>query len=214
MEKVNKLLYIGAGLHLDPIKTFSSTKKFIFIDTLPRSEFDSRRYYTTYYNYNFLNELINNLKNLNFVKKEEVTFKNSQLNLPYINSTLIRFYNPISEQIVNYYVSTNIVYDMNSELLQDIDSSNGLLVSSYYPDKYLLNYFGNKKKLYCYANSIFNYKKDHWFDEEYEGSIFKVIEDKNNSDKYFDEFYLINDNGIEKFDSIEKLKNANDLFTN
>jgi len=120
MEKVNKLLYIGAGLHLDPIKTFSSTKKFIFIDTQPRSEFDSRRYYTTYYNYNFLKELINNFKKLNFLKKEEITFGSSNINLPYINSTLIIFYNQTLDQVVNYYVSTNILYNMNLQLLNDI----------------------------------------------------------------------------------------------
>jgi hypothetical protein len=212
---MNKLLYIGTGLHLDPIKTFSTTKKFIFIDTQPRSEFDSRRYYTTYYNNNFLKELINNFKKLNFLKKEEITFGSSNINLPYINSTLIIFYNQTLDQVVNYYVSTNILYNMNLQLLHDIKTSDGLIVSSYYPHKYLLNYFDKKKKLYCYTSSIFNYKKDHWFDEEYEESIFELIENKNNSEKYFDEFNLINDNGIiERFDSIEKLKNANDLFIN
>ena len=152
------------------------TKKFIFIDTQPRSEFDSRRYYSSYYNNNFLKKLIIKLKKLNFDKKEEIIFGNSEISLPYINSTLLTFYNSRSDQVIDYYVSTNILYNMNLQLLEDIKSSHGLIVSSYYPHKDLLNYFDNRKKLYCYTSSIFNYKRDHWFDEEYQESIFEIIE--------------------------------------
>ena len=38
MLRANKLLYIGSGLHIKPVTDFLKTKKFVFIDTLPRSE--------------------------------------------------------------------------------------------------------------------------------------------------------------------------------
>lgn len=37
---MEKLLYIGSGLDIEPIIHFNDVKEFIFIDTLPRSEFD------------------------------------------------------------------------------------------------------------------------------------------------------------------------------
>lgn len=41
VKHVNKILYVGADLHITPVTHFPQTKQFIFIDSQPRSEFES-----------------------------------------------------------------------------------------------------------------------------------------------------------------------------
>ena len=41
MHVLNQIVYIGTGQHINPVKDFPETLKFIFIDVLPRSEWDS-----------------------------------------------------------------------------------------------------------------------------------------------------------------------------
>jgi len=57
MKYANKILYIGAGLHMDPLHHFQYTKEFVFIDTLPRSEFDTNNFYLGFYSNNFIDNL-------------------------------------------------------------------------------------------------------------------------------------------------------------
>ena len=198
MLKVNKLLYIGTGLHINPITKFKNTKEFIFIDTLPRSEYSETK---INYNNNFYNDLIDKLDDYNF------TLNNKINNNKIITSTLLEFYNHKTNQKVNYYISTNFVCDNNNNLINDIQSSDALIVSSMYPNKKLFNYFTFPKKLFCYYSVIYNFKRDHWLDEEYDESIFKVLDADPNS-KYFEEMYLIRYNKIEKFNSINELKSS------
>ena len=199
MLKVNKLLYIGTGLHINPITNFTNTKEFIFIDTLPKSEYSEKK---INYNYNFCNELITKLNNHNF--KLIKTFNN---NNKIINSTLIKFYNNDTNQKVNYYISTNFVDTTNNKLINDIKSSDALLVSSLYPNKKLLNYFTFPKKLFCNYSTIYNFKRDHWLDDEYDESIFSVL-DTELTLKYFNELFLIKNNKIQYFTSINELKES------
>jgi hypothetical protein len=199
MLKVNKLLYIGTGLHINPITNFTNTKEFIFIDTLPKSEYSEKK---INYNYNFCNELITKLNNHNF--KLTKTFNN---NNKIINSTLIKFYNNNTNQKVNYYISTNFADTNNNKLINDIETSDALLVSSLYPNKKLLNYFTFPKKLFCNYSIIYNFKRDHWLDDEYDESIFSVL-DTESTLKYFNELYLIKNNKIQYFNSINELKES------
>jgi len=61
----NKLLYIGSGLHIKPVTNFLQTKNFIFIDTLPRSEYSENINKISYNKY-FYNNLIDKFKNYKF----------------------------------------------------------------------------------------------------------------------------------------------------
>ena len=36
LKHPNKILYIGAGHNIEPVKHFSQTKEFIFVDSQPR----------------------------------------------------------------------------------------------------------------------------------------------------------------------------------
>jgi len=207
MLHAKKLLYIGSGLHIKPVKDFLQTKKFIFIDTLPRSEFSENNNIS--YNKYFYNNLIDKCKNYKFKLNDE-----TKLNNKYINSSLLIFNNNETNQTIKYYISTNFLYVENNNLINDIIDSDGLIVSSYYPNKRLLKYFTFPKKLFCYNDNIYNYTKDHWLNDEYESSIFSILDtDKENI--YVNEFNLIYENGnIMKFNSIDELKIVNNKKNN
>ena len=68
---MDKLLYIGAGLHVNPLQHFMDTKEFIFVDTRPRSEFDdcypSDTFVPAFYEKNFYLNLVNSLEQINFI---------------------------------------------------------------------------------------------------------------------------------------------------
>ena len=54
-----KLLYVGSGCHISPLHIFSDTKEFVFIDTKPRSEFDSPNSFVRgFYRQHFVSDLL------------------------------------------------------------------------------------------------------------------------------------------------------------
>jgi hypothetical protein len=213
MLRANKLLYIGSGLHIKPVVDFLKTKNFVFIDTLPRTEFSENNIKISYNKY-FYNNLIDKFRNYKFELNSETKLvnenDNDNDNTEYrIYPTLLIFNNIETKQTVNYYISTNFLYIKNKNLIQDIAEADGLIISSYYPDKKLLNYFTFPKKLFCYNDNLYNYIRDHWFDDEYDSSIFSLL-DKDNQHLYFNEFNLIiHDGNILNFNSLDELKIAN-----
>ena len=209
MLRASKLLYIGSGLHIKPVTDFLKTKKFIFIDTLPRTEFSENNTRISYNKY-FYNNLIDKFKKYKFELTNEIKLNIDINNIEYkIYPTLLIFNNIETNQTVDYYISTNFLYIENYNLIQDITDSDGLIISSYYPSKYLLKYFTFPKKLFCYNDNLYNYTRDHWLDDEYDSSIFNIL-DKDKKNIYFKEFNLIiRDGEIMSFNSIDELKIAN-----
>jgi hypothetical protein len=58
-----KILYFGTGTHIEAVTYFPLCNEFIFIDTLPRSEWDDidkNAYNKTYFNKKILNLFLNN----------------------------------------------------------------------------------------------------------------------------------------------------------
>ena len=60
---MNKLLYFGANIHIDPIIHFKNVNEFIMVDTQPRSEFDNvycdnLQFYEGFYRPDFYIKLI------------------------------------------------------------------------------------------------------------------------------------------------------------
>ena len=64
----------------------------------------------------------------------------------YINPTLVIFKNNTG-QIVKYYISTNIEYNINKEIINDIKEEDVLIISGYHPNKLILNYFDKLEDL-------------------------------------------------------------------
>ena len=68
MNHANKILYVGAGCHIEPVTHFPETKTFVFIDSQPRSEFDSfhPKFNKLFYRSHFLNDLFETCQNYGF----------------------------------------------------------------------------------------------------------------------------------------------------
>lgn len=219
---MNQLLYIGTYHHIKPVVHFPKTKKFIFIDTKPRSEFDEPNYfYEGFYRSRFISGLIQKCQKYGFVLKEEkvldqeyykniLTIKQFEIyqqhqsvdpemrlnfdnDLPsYINPTLLTFVNQETNQEIKYYVSTNIEYNMNDELKKDIQESDGLIVSGYYPDGKLLESFGDLSKpktFYGYSRTWFGNDPDQ---VDNRNNIIHLIQtNRIETSKYFSQFVRV-----------------------
>jgi hypothetical protein len=237
-----KALYLGAGCDMDPLLHLANEKvtdkritigdngtvstdfthkyitEFIFVDTLPRSEYDdvSDHYSPIEYRYNFVPSLISKCEAYGYTLNREKSYifddeyvykvmkwkdkakaiftsavarftscrktrssnysenddKEETASLlsnhtkgipPHSNPTLFYFVNTKTNQILKYYVSTNILYNLSTELFNDINKSDILIISNYFPNKRLFELYGfgegpyavQPKMLYVYSNTDF-----------------------------------------------------------
>jgi hypothetical protein len=168
MNLQNKLLYIGAGLHIKPVVHFGQTQQFIFIETKPRSEFDKEGYfYQGFYRARFVPLLLKKCTKYGFdlisekvlddeYYKEVLTIRQYEQGAPdYINPTLLTFFNKDTNQTIKYYISTNILYNMNDELEKDLGEADGLIISGYHPHTDLLQYLKPPTDVYGYSRTVY-----------------------------------------------------------
>jgi hypothetical protein len=215
-QYATQLLYVGAGTHIEPVKHFPNTKLFIFIDTQPRSEFDSFFYkfykqnYKQFYRPNFLHNLKSILFNSygftldecycidkNYYKKIiswKCYYSSWIYKIPeYINPFLLVFKNNKTAQTIKYYISTNIKFNINEQIIHDIKTSDGIIVSGYLPDVEILNYFDNPKIFFGY-NTSFYIIDEKTFDKNYDNNIIYFLQTCIcNTQYYFSDFYFVND---------------------
>lgn len=200
---MNKLLYFGSGEYIDRISHFKSIEQFIYVDIRYKFNIDFyNKIITKFKRYNFkLTETIelDNTYYRTIMSCAEIIIYNLIYKTPFINPTLLVFRNDYTHQIVKYYISTNIKYNMNEKLDHDIKTSNGLIISGYHPDKELLNFFEYPKSLYCYTRT--SYK----LDDNNQHTFLNQTYHQTNT--YFDKYFCVNyDNGL-----ITELTNINEL---
>ena len=82
MTHANKILYIGAGCHIEPVSHLTETKEFVFIDTQPRSEYETLdpSFDSQYYRYQFLINLEAECSNYGFELETSCEFDNNYFN--------------------------------------------------------------------------------------------------------------------------------------
>lgn len=214
IKHANKILYVGAGLHIMPVTHFPQTKQFIFIDSQPRSEFDSThpKFYTGFYRQHFINDLIASCQHYGFIfDSYTILDKNYYKKIisrkwyysswfykipPDINPTILVFINKKTKQTIRYYISTNIKFNMNKKLEDDISSCDGIIVSGYFPETILLQYFKNPKVFFGYTNTCYNISPS--FSSECDNTIIYFLHNCIcNLQYYFYEFYIVyDDSGI------------------
>ncbi len=145
MSKHNKILYIGANLHLSPINDFNKCTEFVFIDPSPRNEYGYEYYYKPFYKRKFYDNLIQKLNEMNFELKGKTKFTNDyeEILVDNLDSTCLTFVN--DNKILKYYISTGIPNDLhnNKELQDDINSCSSLIISGHYPCDHILDYISN-----------------------------------------------------------------------
>ena len=150
-----KILYIGASLHLDPIKHFNECNEFIFVDSQPRNEYGYDYYYKGFYKSNFVELLLKEFKKYDFIKIDEKVLTNNyeEINIKHLESTCLTFVN--GERKVKYYISTGLPIDINNNkvLQNDIIESDTLLVSGHYPDSIILDYIKRPFNIILYSQT-------------------------------------------------------------
>ena len=178
---LNKILYIGAADHIQPVRDFSEAKEFIFIDSQPLyfrpgSGYCERSMYMLFFT----------LSVYGFKKVEERildTLDNTS-DKAYINPTLLIFQNESTGQILKYYVSCPFPFEFSNkdEVLKDIGECDGLVVSGFFPDAQLFDYFKNMKSFIGYSKSCF-----------YESDRNTLVDSlhTNERDNYFESFCFV-----------------------
>jgi hypothetical protein len=166
-----KLLYIGSWSHFKVTTDFNKTPEFVFIDTQPRSEFDFEIFDPVMYRTRFYDQIIEKSKKYGFELKSTTVLDPSYAskikadpNIPFVCPTLLTFEkenekDKKEKQTIKYYISTNIMYNMTSELEAEINSCDGLILSGYFPHKLLLKMLSSDT-IYCYTDTCYNFDID------------------------------------------------------
>lgn len=204
----NKILYVGAGLNIMPVKHFQETKHFVFVDSQPRNEIEvsDQKFNKNFYRSRFINDLVETCHKYGFIfdycsvldknyYKKIISKKWQYLSWFYkipsnLNPTIIVFKNKNTNQIIRYYISTNIRFNMNKLLENDIDTSDGIIVSGVLPNIGILQYFSRPKIFFGYTNTCYNISNSISNDNE-DSIIYFLHNFICNTPYYFIEFYMI-----------------------
>ena len=166
-----KLLYIGAWNHMEIVTDFPDVNEFICVDTQPRNEFDglgdiptmqssknnNTFYFPEMFRTRFFSQVVNKCNKFGFELTEKIILEDL-FDEELANPSLLIFKN--KERMIKYYISTNILFNMNDRLKTDIEESTGLIVSAYFPDAKILDYFVNKIDFYGYSETVYDEADD------------------------------------------------------
>jgi hypothetical protein len=149
------LLYIGAWSDFSVVKFFPTTKKFIFVDTQPRNEFDDdypveESLFERPY---FLEQIFEaaEIEGFELISKKILkVYSTNKLK----NPTLYNFKS--NNQEINYYVSSNFRKDNLLELNKEINKCNGIIVSGYFPHSDLFKMFDNNINIYLMSGTYYS----------------------------------------------------------
>lgn len=218
---MEKLIYIGSGLDIEPIVHFSKVKEFVFVDTLPRSGFDGyihneSLFFDGFYRHKFIDMLVANTNKYGFQlmnkillgleyhtqiltdEQKEIWGDNFLLKFPDINPCLMIFVNHKTSQTIKYYISTNILVNMCEELKKDITETTGIIISGHHPSKIILNYITSPIKLYCYSNTCYYLEDDEV--DNLNNLIYWLFNNPEKVKNYFNKIYICNRNSGNLFE--------------
>jgi hypothetical protein len=216
VKYANKILCIGTGCNIQHVIHFSETKEFVFIDSQPRiknkklyleAKFNKKEYVSDFVNNLLLTCLFNGfeLETTTVLDKKYYTkiipniccyyiswFKKVPKN---INPTMLVFTNKKTQQKIIYYISTNINFNINNHLRYDISSSDAIVVTDYFPEISILEYFGTSKIFIGYSNVNYQNVVDNKY---FKNDILYFLHYYNcNRQYFFTYFYIVdNDSGI------------------
>ena len=111
---------------------------------------------------------------------------------PHINPHVFLFKNKYTHQTLKYYVSTNFLYNMSPELRNDMCNADGLILSGYFPNKQLLQYFTEPKTIIGFTETYFPHESE-LNDMDCSSSIIRELVDDENREKplWVNQYYMI-----------------------
>lgn len=176
---MTKLLYIGTRLHIQIVNDFPDVNEFICVDTQPRSEWDNNMYRPQYFRKNFFHQLVIECEKNGFQLTDKRTLDFLFPEQELANPTRLTFRN--EQRIIQYYISTNFLYNMNSNLEKDMKECDGLIVSGYFPNIKLLEYVKKPIDYYGYDETCYGV-------EDEEPKISDILLEEND---YFRNYYVV-----------------------
>jgi hypothetical protein len=220
---LKKLLYIGPWFHLEPTihAEFRNIKEFIYVDTQPLGENETKPYDTNSYKTNFVEDLMTKCACFGYelisdyiIDPEHVytVLNRSQrkkwcVEYPHINPHMFKFENKYTKQILKYYISTNFLYTMNKELRTDMCDADGLILSGYFPHKALLHYFPQPKTIIGFTETVYPVGELYHYLEQ-DNIMPSLINDTNTDAPYWANNYFlmsIHTNHIVKCENITEM---------
>ena len=184
-------LYVGAGIDTQPLLHFPLAQVFICIDSQPFSEYGrSSVFDDELYRYDFIEQLIGAYAQIGYILSSRKIYNNKNNN-HIIQPELFIFWNKETHQHIKYYTSTDILYDLNPELIYDIQQTTALIVSRYFPHKILLDYILQPINFYGYDNTVWDYiTVDNSSGSEL-SSIMKMFENPHIVNKYIRKWFIV-----------------------
>ena len=185
-------LYVGAGIDTQPLLHFPLAQVFICIDSQPFSEYGRGSVFDAeLYRYDFIETLINAYAQIGFaISSRKIIDLGNNHN---IQPELFIFWNNETKQHIKYYTSTDILYDLNPELIADIQQTTALIVSRYFPHKILLDYIQQPIDFYGYDTTVWDYiTADNSSGSEL-SSTMKMFEQLHIVNKYIRKWFLVCD---------------------
>lgn len=212
---VNKIMYIGAGLHLSTLAHFPELREFVFVDTLPRSEFDhanANKFVEIFYSHTFVERLKVKCQDLGFQymasEETDIGYYSKIMNVyqrckwfgcikqifPHICPTLFVFANPETNQVLKYYMSTDIFLNMSHILRADLQTCDGLIISGYHPSQVLLRYVDLPITLFCYSKTAYDIPPEEVDDED--NIVLWLFQNKPFVKMFFDRIFVCDMDGV------------------
>lgn len=212
----DKILYFGAGTHLEPTIHFPNTKEFIFGDSQPKTEFGCFNVYKKeFYRKFFLPKLEDKIKELGFYVqyRKILTNKISCIQSHDLESECLfltnKPYNLRSATHIKYYISTSLPYDLynNPDLQSDIETCDTLLISRHHPDIKIINYLKKPFNLIAYSGTWFPFSLENLIEQDcyYKNNIMLFIL---NNPHLIKSYTVVDEQSGEKI----FLKSYNDLY--
>ena len=112
----------------------------------------------------------------------------------FINPTLLVFKNNITNQTINYYISTNIKFNMKPILQLDIEDCDGIIISGHHPDIELLQYIKHPIDFFGYTGTCYTIENNNLYNVEKQNIIYFLQTCTCNIKYYFKDFFFVSKN--------------------
>ena len=188
--ELKKILYMGPWFHIEPTlhPEMRKVKEFVYVDIQPRGENETLLYDESSYKKNFVKNLKTKCYYFGYELIQDYPLDNEYVytllkddeqqdweqRVPYINPHVFIFKNKYTRQTLKYYISTNFLYNMNPELRNDMCYADGLILSGYFPNKKILNYFTTPKTIIGFTETYFPHESE-LNDKAYSTSIIEEL---------------------------------------
>jgi len=191
---MSKILYIGAGLHTEIAENFPNVKKFVLVDSKPRTEFGYEYYFRPFYRPDFIYDLISKLQDYKLKENVKLSNKYEEIDRDYLDSSLLYFRKDDID--LKYFISTGIPCDLyNEKFEEELMDCDTLLISGHDPNDRIMDYIKKPFHFIGYSSTYFPKNLESFEEDEYNSAIKYILK---NPDKVKSYTYVDYDTGTKE----------------